>query len=450
MKKILIISDNEILNTLYLINYEVYLAVDIIVVTSYEDAVLLLRSKVKFDIILTLEFVAKKHLPTLILDHLKAYGQKMPLIIVGNGEISEKGERIFPISGKFNIQDILKTSAKILEITAKQMASLDVGEYYPINTSTLLAFSKSPCQIYNLSNADYVAIIEANKPVGNVLNEMNENGVQQVFVKSKDRLNITNKISLTLIDKITENLNNLEGATVEKKVQALSDGFEFAASNLFSSDEIKQEMQEIASASARIMSEVASESVKMDALIAILKANKEGYIFTHSMITSYVSMHLLKNISWGGEGAAFKVNFILFFHDIYLAPIYLKHQDLRYESTLDVNTTLSLKEREIYINHPKLAADLVVAYRRCPIGADVLIKQHHGSKKGKASGKLYEEDISPLAKVILIAELFVEEFMKADEANVHFNLFLAILKINDKIQKRSYEDYSDFLKNISL
>ncbi|MDO9182878.1 MAG: hypothetical protein Q7U04_10745, partial [Bacteriovorax sp.] len=438
MKKILIVSDNEFLNLLYVMNLEVYLAANTTLVETLDGAITALKGPANYDLILSLEMINKEAAAIGIEKHQKSYGLKIPMIIAGSAQEEETNENIFGVAGKFDIQSILKTGAKILGITAKQMADLDVGNYYPISLSPLLVFKTAPCQIFIHNDSKYKSILRNEDPMGDQLIELNNKGIRQVFVKSSDRLVITNKISLTLIDKIILSIKNLEGAPVEKKIQALSDGYEFAAANLFSSNEIKKQMQEIASASAQMMQDVAKDVGNLKALMAVMLSNKDGYIFTHSIITSYVAYHMIKNVTWGGEGQVEKINFVLFFHDIFLAPIYLKHPELRLESALLENKKLDDKEKDIILNHAKLAAELVVGYKRCPMGADILIKQHHGMKKGKGFVKFYMEDLSPISKILLIAEMFVEEFMKAHEEKRLFSAKIVIPKLIGEFKSPSY------------
>lgn len=418
-------------------NLEVYLAVKTTLVVTQSEALKALLGGEKFDLILTLETINNGPVAKTLENHLKSYGKKTPMVIVDS-------------IGKFNIQSILKTTAKYLDITAKQMAELDVGVYYPISISPLLGFSKAPCQIFIQEEKSYKSLVRSDDPMGDLLVDLNKKGIEQVFVNSRDRLVITNKISLTLIEKITLSLKNLEAAPLEKQVQALSDGYEFAAANLFSSDEIKQQMQEIAQASAKMMQDVAQNTPTMKALLAVMLSNRDGYIFTHSMITSYVAYHMIKNVAWGGPGQVEKINFVLFFHDIFLAPIYLKYPDLRMESALLEKESLEDGEKDIILTHAKLAAELVVGYKRCPMGADVLIKQHHGMKRGKGFVKFYMEDLSPLAKILLIAEMYVEEFMKSHEAKTPFNVKLVILKLISEFKSPTYTKLVQSLVNVPL
>mgnify|MGYP006257799711 FL=1 len=261
---------------------------------------------------------------------------------------------------------------------------------------------------------------------------------------------MVNNVSLKLIERITEALKNSSGMSTDKKVEVLNDGFEFAAANLFSTEEIRQEMAEIATASAKVMSDVVKDNAQLKGLLATMLNNKSGYIFTHSMITSYVANHIIKNVTWGGEGQSDKINFVLFFHDIYLSPIYLKHPQLKFEKALLDNPALSEKEKDIIMNHAKLAAELVVTYKRCPMGADVLIKHHHGMKKGSGFANKYPEDLSPLSKVLLIAEAFVEIFVATTDKKEKVEMKLIIPKLIEEFVSPSYIKIIQTLVNLPL
>lgn len=452
MKKILVISDNPFLDLLYVLNSEVYLAAAATLVNTATAAVELLGTEAKkYDLILTLEVVSRENALRVLKKHLKTYSQKIPMIIIGAGKDEVISENIFGVIGKFNIQGILKTSAKILGITAKQMAGLDVGDYYPISITPLLDFTKAPCNIYTQNGSDYKCIVSVNNPIKDLLIDLNGNGAQQVFVNSKDRLVITNEISMTVIDKISAALTDLAiDAPVEDKVKALSDGYEFAAANLFSSEEIKQQMQQIAVASAKVMENVVKEIPTLKSLMAVMLNNKDGFIFTHSMIISYVTNYMIKNTTWGGDGQVEKINFVVFFHDIFLAPIYLKHPELKIESALLENDKLTEEEKETILNHAKLSAELVSTYKHCPMGVDALIAQHHGLKKGRGFTKLYMEDLSPLAKIFLIAEMFVEEFMKSQANDIPFNKMLITLRLNSEFKSPSYTKIIQTLVNVPV
>lgn len=451
MSRTLVVSDNEFLNILYVMNLEVYLGTSVTLVESSKAALTELKGKEKFDLIITLETVEGEPAAKLIQEHLKAYGQKIPMIIPGSSKEELISDNVYGVVGKFPMQNILKMSAKILGITAKKMAELDVGECYPISLISLKSIAIALCNIYEQRENHFKILIRQDEKMEDVLYRMQVKNIGKVYVNSSDRLTMINKISLSLIEKITETLKNLDAAPIEKKVQVLSDGYEFAAANLFSNDEIKEQMQQIAAVSAKVMQDVAKEVPNLKALLAVMMNNKDGYVFSHSMIISYVTYHMIKNMTWGGEGQIEKINFVLFFHDIFLGPIYLKHPELRAEASLLESDKLTEAEKDTVLNHAKLAAEIVVSYKRCPMGADILIKQHHGMKKGVGFAKHYMEDLSPISKILLVAEMFVEEFMKASEnKTARYTPKIAIPKLSTEFKTQSYLKIVESLINVPI
>lgn len=450
MSKTLVVCDNEFLSTLYVMNLEVYLATSVELVDTVEAAIASHKTKKHFDQIISLESVAKRDVLKDLNEYRGSYGVKTPVIIVGADLDRDIDAKTFTVSSRYNIQALLKKSASVLGVTAKQMAEMQMGAYYPISMAPLEGLTKAPCNIYQMVDNQYKLITRAEDPLDENIKNLKAQNVEQIYVRSSDRLVIVNNVSLKLVEKITSALKNSAGLSIDKKVEMLNDGFEFAAANLFSNDEVKQEMAEIANASAKVMSDVVKDNKQLQTLLATMMNNKSGYIFTHSMITSYVANHIIRNVTWGGDGQSDKINFVLFFHDIFLSPIYLKYPTLKYEKALITNPMLNEKEKEIVMNHARMAAEMVVAYKRCPMGADLLIKHHHGMKKGSGFAFKYPEDLSPISKVLLIAEAFVEQFMMMHDEKQKIEMKVIIPKLIEEFQSPSYIKIVQTLVNLPI
>jgi HD-GYP domain-containing protein (c-di-GMP phosphodiesterase class II) len=438
MSKTLVVCDNEFLNMLYIMNLEVYLATSVELVSSAEMAISEMRGKKKYDLIISLEICGKKEAFKQVHEYLKSYGVKTPIIMLGGSEDKEVDARTFFISSRYNVQAILKKSANLLGVTARQMAEMQMDEYYGVSLVSIFTLSKAPCNIYQKTEAGHTLVAKKDDVVAEIFKNLKVSRVEQVYVRSRDRLVLINGASIMLIEKMSKILSNSDGLTTEQKIENLSDGYEFAASSLFSSDEVKQEVQEIATASTKVMQDVTKDIPSLKGLLATMTSNKSGYIFTHSMITSYVAQHIVKSVSWGGEGQTEKINFVLFFHDIFLAPIYLKYPQLQFEKDLLNCDFLNDKEKETVLNHARLAAELVVTYKKCPMGADVLIKHHHGMKKGSGFANRYVEDLSPLTKILLVAEAFVECFIDANNKKEKLDVKKVIPKLIEEFNSSSY------------
>ena len=86
------------------------------------------------------------------------------------------------------------------------------------------------------------------------------------------------------------------------------------------------------------------------------------------------------------------------------------------------------------------------------MGVDLLIKQHHGMTNGVGFTLDFKDDISPLSKIVLISEAFVEEFMKGKDQDPHFQIDIkkVISELNLKFKRNSYKKIILTLESLKL
>jgi response regulator RpfG family c-di-GMP phosphodiesterase len=130
----------------------------------------------------------------------------------------------------------------------------------------------------------------------------------------------------------------------------------------------------------------------------------------------------------------------------------MKYPHLQSEEAMLTSDELSRHEKQTVLNHARLGGEAVAALKKCPIGSDQLIKQHHGMSTGIGFATEYKDDISPMAKVIIIAEAFVEEFIifRESHGNSSIDMVEFIQKLNDKFKKNSYKKIIETLLTIRL
>ena len=58
------------------------------------------------------------------------------------------------MKNKYEIKSLLKSMAKILELTAKQMASREVPDYFPVPIRLLQKMSRTQCDLYSRESKD--------------------------------------------------------------------------------------------------------------------------------------------------------------------------------------------------------------------------------------------------------------------------------------------------------
>lgn len=443
MGQILVISDNEILNQLYVTNLEVYLGAKVVLVNSTEKAFEQLN-KSRADLLITINMINGQDSASVVYEHLLTNNYKTKLIVIGNP--SKELADVIVVPNSYNLQNLIRSCAQVLGVTAKAMAEKEVPQYYPIENQFLVKIREVPCNVYlQMKDGTYTIVAKKGDLIGSTIKQFVSEGVTTLFVNSLDRLLIINVISTSIVDF----LEQTEGLETTEKSEALKTGFLFAASNFSDSPAVTAEIMILANACTKVMDEIVTETPSLKKLLAILNAQRDGFLYTHSILTAFVSNHIIRRVSWGGDSHIEKINFVLFFHDIMLAPIYLKHPTLKYEEDLLYSEELTDKEKETVLNHARLAAEVIVTYKRAPIGADLLIKQHHGITNGIGFAIDFKDDVSPISKIVLIAESVVEEFMKQRDLNPDYVIDIKkiIELLNEKFKRTTYKKIIETLEN---
>lgn len=443
MGQILVISDNEILNQLYITNLEVYLGAKVTLVDTTKAAINEFK-KSRPDIIITMNMINGQDSASEIHAYLLSVKHKTHLVVIGNP--GKEIENIVIVPNSYHLQNLIRSCAQLLGVTAKDMAEKEVPQYYPIEGHFLAKIKEVPCNVYMMmKSGDYTMVAKRGDLIGQTIKQFASEGISNLYVNSLDRLLIINIISTSIVDF----LKNTEGLETSEKSEAVKTGFNFAASSFSESPAVTAEIMNIASACTKVMEEIVNETPSLKKLLSILNSQRDGYIYTHSILAAFVSNHIIKRVSWGGESHIEKINFVLFFHDIMLAPIYSKYPELKYEEDLLFSDQLSDKEKEVVLNHARLAAEVIVTYKRAPIGADLLIKQHHGITNGVGFAMDFKDDISPLSKIVLVSEAFVEEFMKMRDEKPDYVLDTKaiLVNLNEKFKKTTYKKIIETLEN---
>ncbi|WP_127716983.1 HD domain-containing phosphohydrolase [Halobacteriovorax sp. HLS] len=416
MSQALIISDNEVLNDLYSVNLEVYTGTNVTVKRNCDEAIKLLELNPNFDVIISLCMLSDIDSGSIIYQHLVENDIDSPLIVVGKK--SDVPKDVPQVVGCYDIKNLIRNVAKVLEISAKDMVDKAVPDYYPVPIKLFYNVQKVPCDIFlklkkSMTDIEYPKIFSKGDSPSVGIKKYLDEGVHFLYVDSTMRLEIINLASACILTEL--NALGDPGVTDEKKIEVIEQGIEIVADKLFTENEVNEEIIELSKSCMSSVKDVVENNPKLKNILKLLTANRASYLYSHSIIATYVATHIVKTISWGGESHIDKINFVFFFHDLYLAPIYSKYPELKYEEEALFNSKLEDSEKEVILNHAKLAADALANYPRLPLGADQIILQHHGMTSGQGFAVNFKDDISPLAKVMIIAEGFTEELLRTLE-----------------------------------
>jgi hypothetical protein len=451
MSKTLVVSDNEMLNLLYVVNLEVYLGTAVTLAMNLEEAKSHLLSSTKFNLIITMNMISDEDCASVVAEVLEKAKLNVPQIVIGKPQKDLANAVV--VQSSYHLQNLLRTCSKLLGVTAQSMASMEVPDYFPIAIKYLTKVHEAPCQLYLLVKKtgepdSFTILAKRLAPVSEIISKFIDDGIETIYVLKNDRLSIVNCVTSAL----TTFIQNSMLLDTKGKTSALKEGFEFIASDYCQTPEVAQEVMALANTCTNVIEEVTKESPSLKSLLQILTSNKAGYVYVHTMLAAFVAAHIVKKVPWGGESQIEKINFVLFFHDIALTHIYLKYPKLKDEEEILFSEEVEDADKEVVLNHARMSAEIVLGYKKSPLGADLLIKQHHGMTNGVGFAIDYKDDISPLSKVVIIAEAFVSEYLKAKEiyGDSGIDAKLIIPTLNEKFRKSSYRKIVETLDSLKL
>lgn len=452
MSHAILISNNEVICNLYEINMRAYVATNVTIKEDYESAIALLEHAPDMNAIICINSSEEDGKSILALeDFLIEKNLSIPVIIVSKDKTQFKSKLV--VKSKYDIRSILQTMAKILEITAKEMAERPVPKFFPIPIRLIKTMDTTECDIYYRSQneqleTEYFKIIEENESISEKIGKYLEEGVKELFVDSEFRLKFINKASEALLNEL-----NSKDVSAEDKVEITSQGHGLVAEEIFESEEISDEVAKISDTCIKAIHDTVRDVPKMKNLLAMLVANKSDYIYKHSVLATYVANGIISNISWGSKEQQEKVAFALFFHDIFLVPVMRKHPKCTNEEELLFDDNVSDEDKEIVLDHAKLAGQLVKTFPKCPMGADMIITQHHGMTGGKGFAVNYKDDISPLSKIMIISEHVASHMLtrleKGDKTNYN-NKDEIMAQLMDRYKSHTYKKIVQAFAEVEL
>ena len=305
-----------------------------------------------------------------------------------------------------SVKDIVSTVAKKMKITAKYMSELNVGEYYPINLKYILPGWQATQPFYTKQQDGTFKVILAKgqyfkKELIDTLGL-----TTNVYCKSDFRLEVINSFTSS-IKSILEQENLEVGERYEQTEIAFN-----MISQSVATIGLPETTLNLAKSTIRSMEKLITQIPSLSKLYRMFLEENTSMRFKHSMLASYMGQYVLKDQSWNNHSITQQWSYLCFFHDIIL------DQDsyLLFEYDDDVKKSqLTEKEKSIVLNHAQMASKMISQMKEIPIGIDVLIKQHHGSKMGNSLSEI-SMTISPLCIIFILIENYVHFFLSNNES----------------------------------
>ena len=154
------------------------------------------------------------------------------------------------------------------------------------------------------------------------------------------------------------------------------------------------------------------KSPEMSNLLHKVINSKTGLLYQRSHMTSVVACEVIKNLKLVDSSSNEKIAFASFFHDIMLTD----RDDLANINSFEELERAHLNESDwdLVFNHANEAAQLIKNHPEAPVGADEIIRHHHGAFNGKGFSNAIEK-LPDLSKIFIVAHHFVLELMRFKE-----------------------------------
>jgi HD-GYP domain-containing protein (c-di-GMP phosphodiesterase class II) len=428
----LLVEKNSKVESIYALNLLTWLGLETVTKKKSSLAIEELEKDCsQFKLIIVRSVIEKEQSAKAIIDFVKNKDLKIPVIMIGPGAPLEGISAHIPNS--LQIKPLIQACAKALGITAKEMMEKALPDFFPIPIIFFRQLKRSTCPAY-LQDLDddqkFELKIEKLKEYDqSFINEMIKQGAGTLFIDKMDRLEFVNNLTSEFMSILKES-----DLSIDENITATEKGVELLSKKLLTIG-VTEETIVLAKKSMDAMKKTARTNPNISKLLQRMLSNQSGYLFKHTQIVTFVSLHIIKNIDWGNPEQEDKISFISFFHDIALE----NDAQAIISSTAELKkATLTPAARSLVEKHAKIAAELVSKFPHAPMGSDQIIRQHHGVLNGIGFSDHYGGNISPVAVVLIIAEAFAKIILKHEGTELNRKELLQELKIefpNARFQK---------------
>ena len=363
------------------------------------------------------------------------------------------------IKSPFDQIEIIKYIVKTLGWTPNDLIHKRVDPYIPVPLTLFRLTDNAIEDLYLLSpkgEGNYVLVAKKGDYIREIRKHWERIKANNLYINSQKRITAVNELNSQAIKATQEAIksNNvaLQNQVADTNMEIIADQMEDLEFFEKLPEELKEKVGILSKETNLLIDKVIHKSpVMINELIKLFRSNDKGYIQQLSFLSTYFTLHMIKNESWFNDMIAEKVRYIHFFNNLVLIPLLKKYPELpKLQNLMKNKFALSNKEKEVIKWHPKIMASMIIKIPGLPLGLDQIIMQHHGNPHGDLDALDLFEDISLLAKYVFLSELFAEQILNS-EMPIAEELKNNIIKDFElKIKRRSYVKIIEHLKTIPV
>lgn len=405
-----------------MLNLATWLGLEVIAKKKAEFAINLLETDAsKIKLIIVRAQIEKEDSARLLVDYVQKKGLAIPIVEIGPGK--EIPGCFAHVPNSLQLKILIQSCARALNITAKDMSEKVVPDFFPIPILYFKVIKRSVCPVYSQDIDDpkkyNLRLKKLEDFDENVINDLVQEGVTHLFVDKMHRLEFVNDVTSELMTYLSS-----AELSPDEEVTATDRGIEQLSKKLVTIG-VNEETIKLSRKYIDTMKRNVKSSPKLAKLMERLLSNQTSYLFKHTQILTYVGLHIVKNIDWGNPEQEEKMSFIAFFHDIVLET----DEQAKIKHPLELKkSNLDPQKKSLVEKHAQMAAEFVIKFPHSPMGADQIIRQHHGMLNGVGFSEHYGANVSPMAVVFIVAEEFTRIILKREAGPFDRNEMLKELK----------------------
>lgn len=409
----LLVENNHRIERFYHLNLTTWLGLEVVTQDKAESAVRFLEeSGDQVNLIIVRAQLDHESTAKILNEYLKKKGSNKPIIVIGPG----KGHDVeVHVANSLDLKLLIKTAATSLGITAKEMMGKPVPDFYPIATHYLSVLKHPVSNVFANKDGKYELVFKKNQPIDPKLIK----GHEYIYIDKMDRLEFVSDITSVLMSELAPG-----DISPDEQVTATDRSIELLSKKLLTVG-VTEDTINLAKKTMEQIKKNVKSSPNLSKLVDRLLSNQASYLFLHTQILTYVALHIVHNIDWGNPEQEEKISFICFFHDIVLE----NDEQAKIKSTTELKlSSLTPEKKQLVEKHAQLAGELAAQFPRAPMGADQIIKQHHGQLNGLGFSEHFGANVSPISVVFIVAEEFTRIILKQEPGKLNRTEMLKELK----------------------
>lgn len=442
MSLTLLVENNPRIESCYMLNLATWLGLEILPKKKAEFGIKHLETNAaSIKLIIVRSVIEKEDSARLLIDFVNKNNLNIPVIVIGPAKDTNGAFAHVPNS--LELKTLIQSAARALNITAKDMSAKVVPDYFPIPITYFKVIKRSVCPVFTQDLDDsqkyHLTIEKMSDFDEKMISGLIEQGMSHLFINKLDRLNFVSNVTSELIALLESG-----ELSVDEEISAADKSVELLSRKLLTIG-VNEETIKLAQKNIEVMRKNSKNNPKMAKLLERLLSNKTSYLFKHTQILTYVCMHIIKNIDWGNAEQEEKISFIAFFHDIVLE----NDQQAMIKSNVELKkANFTPTERQLVERHAQMSAEFVAKYPHAPMGADQIIRQHHGTLNGIGFSEHYGNNVSPIAVVFIVAEEFTRIILKNE--NGPFDRTEMLRELKEEFPTSRFQKIIDILQKITF